>query len=751
MFSASKSGQYGGYQISRSVRTRSSASAYFNRTPASASNRKTWTWSGWVKRGTLGAAQVLMSSDVGTSNTTWLEFGFDAADTFTITSYATDSNTTSAVFRDPSSWYHVVVQFDSTQATAANRCRIYINGVQQTLTGAGFTLNADYGINNNQIHDIGRRNWASGVGRYFDGYLTEINFIDGQALTPSSFGVTNAYGVWSPIKYNGTYGTNGFYLNFADNSSNTATTIGKDSSGNGNNWTPNNISVTSGSTYDSMLDVPTQWGDGGNGRGNYCTMNPLALNSAYTLSNANLTFSWSATTSGQYYLGFTSGVSSGKWYWEITPTDVGVGPNSTFGIRNITDTTYSQLGTAGIFANGYGYVANGNKMDNSGQSAYGASYANNDVLGFALDMDAGTLVFYKNNVSQGTAFTGISGTFLPCINYGAGGAARTGAGSVNLGQRPFTYTPPTGFRALNTQNLPTPTILKGSDYFNIALAAGASIKSTAEALFTSNELVWVKDRANVNNHQLFDSVRGLSNVLQSNTTAAETTYSAPSGNSVGWVWAEGATQGFDIVTFTAQTSGVATVAHSLGVAPSLMILKTRANVAGWFVYHKSIGATKYLAFDTAAATTSSVVWNNTDPTSSVFTMGSGFVNYGTMVAYLFAEVAGFSKFGSYTGNGSADGTFVYLGFRPRFVITKSSSTGGVGFDWSIYDSARNTTNVGGNYLWADLSNAELAADGIDFLSNGFKIRNTSGQSNQSGVTYIFAAFAENPFKYSLAR
>ena len=203
--------------VNNSLRFRSSASAYLNRTLTTPTNNKIWTWSSWVKRGTLGSAQVLLSSDVGTSNTTWLEFGFDAADTFTITAYTTDSNTTSAVFRDPAAWYHVIVAFDSTQATAANRCKIYFNGVQQTLTGAGFTLNAGYGINSAQITGIGYRNWASGVGRYFDGYLTEVNFVDGQQLTPNSFGTFNSYGVWQPITYGGSYGTNGFYLPFNAN------------------------------------------------------------------------------------------------------------------------------------------------------------------------------------------------------------------------------------------------------------------------------------------------------------------------------------------------------------------------------------------------------------------------------------------------------------------------------------------------------------------------------------------------------
>ena len=429
----------GGYSIARSVRIRSSATAYFNRTLTTPTNNKIWTWSSWVKRGTLGSAQVLLSSDVGTSNTTWLEFGFDAADTFTITAYATDSNTTSAVFRDPSAWYHIVVAFDSTQATTANRCKIYVNGVQQTLTGSGFTVNAGYGINSAQVHGIGYRNWSSGVGRYFDGYLTEINFVDGQQLTPSSFGETDSItGVWKPKAYSGTYGTNGFELNFSDNSNNTAATIGKDYSGNGNNWTPNNISVTSGVTYDSMVDSPTV----GSLSSNYCVLNPLDKNtSSITISDGNLKYATSGTNFG---VRGSISVSSGKWYWETTITAVGTG-SLLLGIANATwDLTY-----VGSTSGSYGYFsANGNKGNNTSFSAYGATFTTNDVIGVALDMDSGTLTFYKNNTSQGTAFTGLSGSFFPAFSGQTSDSA-----AVNFGQRPFSYTPPTGFVALNTYNL----------------------------------------------------------------------------------------------------------------------------------------------------------------------------------------------------------------------------------------------------------------------------------------------------------
>ena len=250
----------GGYQISRSVRLRSSASAYLNRTPASASNRKTWTWSAWVKIGSNSDNFIFGGNPSATQRCYIALTSSNNLDLVGVNASSTVLQLrTTAVFRDPSAWYHFVFSIDTTQATAADRAKIYINGSQITaLSIATYpSQNTDLEVNNNSSHVIGVRGTYS-ITNLFDGYLTEINFIDGQALTPSSFGETDTItGSWVAKKYTGSYGTNGFYLNFSDNSAATSTTIGKDYSGNGNNWTPNNISVTAGTTYDSMLDVPS--------------------------------------------------------------------------------------------------------------------------------------------------------------------------------------------------------------------------------------------------------------------------------------------------------------------------------------------------------------------------------------------------------------------------------------------------------------------------------------------------------------
>jgi len=299
--------------------------------------------------------------------------------------------------------------------------------------------------------------------------------------------------------------------------------------------------------------------------------------------------------------------------------------------------------------------------------------------------------------------------------------------------------------------------------------ATTDIKTTSQALYTYY-LEWIKDRANVNNHQLADTVRGNTAILQSNTMAVETTYTAPSGNSVGWVWnantaavtnntgsitsqvSANTTAGFSVCTFAAAASS--TFGHGLGVAPSMVIFRGRTDPTnGWLVYHASLGPTQFIQLSsTGVAGTNATVWNNTAPTSSVVTIGSGatFANYGNCVAYCFAAIAGYSAFGSYTGNGSTDGPFVWTGFLPRFVLFKNTTDGTV--NWFIFDSARNTYNSVNGGLCPSNNGSENVSTALnmDLLSNGFKLRNTNNSQNVSGNVYIYAAFASSPFKNSLA-
>ena len=785
----------GGYQISRSLRFNSADSAFLSRTPASAGNRKTWTWSGWVKRSGLNSLQCLFSSGTtaNASDVVILQFSDaagNAADTLNLFSYPV-SVTTTQVFRDTSAWYHIVWAFDTTQTTASNRSRLYVNGVEVTnLSGTYPAQNTDYGVNaSGVLHNIGRYTYDGA--RYLNGYLADIHFIDGQALTPSSFTEVSATtGQLIPKQYTGSFGTNGFWLKFSDNSAATATTLGKDYSGNSNNWTPNNLSVTAGAGNDSLVDTPTSYGTdtgaGGEVRGNYATLNPLQ--SSATLSNGNLDCS-TTSTSWQANVG-TVFQSSGKWYAEFTVSSIGaggihigiVGPNYLVAAGNYIGNT----------ATSYAYRADGTKFNNATQTSYGASYTTNDVIGVAMDLDAGTLVFYKNGVSQGTAYSGMTGAKAFAVSVGS----TTGTHSVvfNAGQRPFAYTAPSGFKALCDTNLPAPVVAKPNTVMDVALWSGTG--ATQSITFQSGlspDFVWIKARNAVANHVAFDVIRGANKAIYPSLTNAENTYTATltsfnsSGFTLGyddwsgvnqsgrtyvaWAWDAGsstvtntqgsitsqvranASAGFSIVAWTPQ-SGSGTVGHGLNVAPEFIITKDRDAASEWFTYHKSLGAQNYLVLNLTNGITSNSTVFSTIPTSTVFDQGTGFTSgngYGRQICYCFAPVAGYSSFGSYTGNGSANGPFVFTGFRPRWILIKNI---GEATNWWLWDTARNTRNFMDAVLYPDLSSAEFTDSsvfGLDALSNGFKMRNSNTFVNGSAKTYIYAAFAESPFQYARAR
>jgi hypothetical protein len=761
-----------GYNLSRSLRFRSSASAYLSRTPSvAATSNKIFTISFWAKPSLLVPLSYIWFLDCAGQ-----DFGFyyNASYTAAIQQNAgANYITTSQVFRDPAAWYHFVLAVDTTQATAANRIKLYVNGSQVTaFSGAAYPpQNTTFLWNQNgQIQYIGRNSANASI--LYDGYFAEFYSIDGQQLPPSSFGSTNALtGVWQPARYTGTYGTNGFYLPFTDNSGATSTTIGKDFSGNSNNWTPNNISVTAGTTYDSMTDVPTLTSATA---ANFCTLNPLST-TAGTYSNANLRYvgasAWRRTNS-------TAAFNSGKLYWEVklgnapyTPKGSNTSYNAFgFGLSTVfNSTTTSSAVTDAIILGDNGYYKN----FSGAWTDSGLTFISGDVLSVAVDLTANTFTFYRNNSSVVTGTIGVTaGTTLTPIVLSYDGTY--GVMDANFGQRPFTYTPPAGFVALNTYNLPDSTIVKGNTVMDATLYTGngAASQVITNAAGFRPDFVWGKPRSGADQHWLTDAVRGVGSQLNSNSSGIEITnqtttllslnsngYTVGASTNlnrsgftfVGWQWLESASAGFDIVTFTGNGGGQ-TFAHGLGVAPGLMICKSRNNAQDWYVYHSSIGGTGALSLNTTAATATSVnYWSNVTPSSGTFSVGGNFSNGYTYVNYLFAPIAGFSAFGSYTGNGSSDGTFVYLGFRPKFVMMKRTT--GVG-NWFMYDTARSTFNLASVFLYANLSDAEVSdtANGIDMLSNGFKLRVVGNfQPNTSGETFIYAAFAENPFKNALAR
>jgi hypothetical protein len=435
-----------------------------------------------------------------------------------------------------------------------------------------------------------------------------------------------------PIEYTGTYGTNGFYLNFSDNTS--TTTLGEDQAGS-NDWTLNNFSVTAGAGNDSLVDTPTQYGTdtgaGGQVRGNYCTGNPLniATNGTGVLKNGNL--DCDDSSGGASYSRFpgTIGFSSGKWYFEATRTDAsGAGNYIAFGVTNTT----TALGTGVYGGNPTNTGANANEwaLTDRAVACNNTTYTNlnstlsdvaqNDVIQICVDMDTKKIWFGKNNTFVGSPSAGTSETFsnLPTtitpLAY-----TNQGELSLNFGQRPFAYTAPSGFKALVTTNLPEPTVVQGDDYFNTVLYTGTGASLGVTGVGFQPDFTWIKTRSGAVGHIQVDAIRGATKYLQSNNTNAEGTDSnvvasfgsdgftvgsdATTGGSgstyVAWNWNAGGsnatntdgtitstvranpTAGFSIVSYTG-TGANATVGHGLGVAPSMIIIKSGMELAfGW--------------------------------------------------------------------------------------------------------------------------------------------------------------------------
>ena len=760
-------------QIPRSLRFNSADTAYLSWTPGSAGNRKTWTWSGWVKRCKTGQGFRLFGQD---SYPSYTICGFTSGDKLYCVTVGeiVYMRQSIAVYRDTSAWYHVTIVHDTTDATTSNRYRFYVNGsLVATELGEGLynypAQNTDGSVNAALLHHINYFPYG-GASSAGDGYLADIHFIDGQALEPTAFGQFDENGDWQKIPYEGTYGTNGFHLPFTDNSS--AAALGTDTSGNGNTWTVNNISVAAGAGNDSLVDTPTNYGTdtgaGGEVRGNYATFNPIDSpnNTSGALTNGNLDFAGNSAAYSMYR-GTVEIPATGKWFYECQFNGTASSPRgsqsqySAVGVckTNVQVATVVDGNSLWMGDSGFGCNFSGTRTDFAGQAI-----DSGDIVGVAINRDANTFEFFLNGVSIETGTIGVaSGVALSPYAFCYSNIQTTLI--LNFGQRPWAFPAPSGFKALCTQNLPDPTIADPSTVMDVVLDTGANILTAAQgAIGGSADLLWIKDRANANNHQLIDTVRGGTATLQSNTNAAETTYSAPSGSSVAWTWDAGSSTvtnndgtitsqvranpsaGFSIVTYTVSASSQ-TVGHGLGVAPAMSIAKRRNSTGGdWYVRFKGGSFDGYLILNsTAAGTTSANGFTSTTvPCAYLSTSNEEWVLYN------FAPVEGYSAFGSYIGNGSADGPFVYTGFRPRWVLIRG--TGG-GY-WVIKDALRAAEyNPQTGSLYADLSQAEdtVAIVNVDFLSNGFKLRGNYGSVNASATTYIYAAFAEHPLKTSRAR
>ena len=739
-----------------------------NRTPSgTGTSRRIYTLSFWAKPSVSSTVSderyIINAGSYGNDDGIVFKYP-DRTMQFWINGTSTANLKTNRTFEDSSKFYHILVAVDTTQSTASDRVKIYVDGDQITSFSVENYPSQDYDGNwgNAVLTNVGS---SGSPNRYYNGFLAEVNYVDGTALTPDTFGLTDtSTGRWIPKALTGiTYGTNGFRLQFGSSSA-----LGDDTSGN-----ENDFSVTNLVAGDQTTDSPTQ---------NFNTLGSAF--SGVTLSQGNLTVN--TGTSGSYIQAVGQpafGVATGKWYWEVKVTTVGKGlygwkdDGSQGGSQANQGATSASgnlsTGSSGSFSAGSWFI----DMDYDTEVNY-TTVSTNDVLMFAIDLDNGKGYCGKNgtffNSADPANGTGSIGgchranginKFYPCANR----LDTASVGEFNFGQRSFAYTPPTGFLPLQQDNLP----------------------ETAKGV---SGLVWTKNRDRSRSPTLYDSSKGRHLAMFASGNDADTTYTDglqkflaggqqiedndhenQSGDSfVSWNWvANGGTTasngdgsitstvqanttaGFSIVQYTGNATAGATVGHGLSSTPEWFVIKSRSVATNWYVYHKSIGASSGLYFNTnaQAGSGSANAWNQTNPTSSVITLnGSGYGSNNASATYLIYAwhgVDGFSKFGKYVGNSSNDGVFVYLGFRPSFLMLKRYAGGDA--DWMMADSKRWSFNRGvgtsssTNIIVTNSSGAEVTNyANIDFLSNGFKLR-SSVSANLSSGTYAYMAFAEHPF------
>jgi len=815
------------YVIRNSLRFNDNDSAYLRWTPDGAGDDGlAWTLSFWVKRSNITLAQRIVSSQIASGHQQFIDYIAD--DTFRYyaehspTAPDTDTNwTTKAKYRDPSAWMHVIIVWDSANGTADDRLRLYNNGVR-VLPG-DITKNAI--LQNVSTEGLFHTAVATDIGRlysgstYFDGYLAEFVRLDGIAWdeTDGTLGEYDSNKNWVPIDPSElTFGTNGFYLNFAI-APGTGNGAGEDVSGNGNHFTESGLAAN-----DQVTDSPTD--DADNDIGNYATFNPLILPTTY--SNGNLT----AATTGNKGTGISTIAitpdDTGKYAAEFTVGDVGtasligictdelVGTDSSgySYFRGSIGNQYSQNNLNGTIS----YANDGTIVSlGATDSSAPATYTTGDVIRVEVDRAADTIQFFKGGAAQVTIGslsdrTAFGGNYFFCV----GGIANTI--SANFGQQGFAGTPTSGFVGLNTANLPAPALIDSTKHFQVDTFTGTAeelvrtLTDRGDAAFAP-DLIWGTNRTTTGAVHMVDSVRGATKEIESDDYSDEATaaqgvkslnasgytlgtdadYNAESAN-VNWCFKFGGaptadnsagaaatptansvkvngsnhgsattgsipvlrgsantTAAMSAIKFTG-TGANGTIDHFLGVVPEFILVKTLANGSGgnsWRCYHA--GAASDAQTDALqlngliAAADDSIFWNDTAPTSALFSVGSSsevHTDGNPSIAYCFANVENYSKIGAFEGNGNVNGAFVHCGFRPTFILVKSADSTS---EWDVYDSKRDGYNPDNDALSISTPLAETTANDIDILSNGFKCRIATDPN--VAETYVYMAIAEHPF------
>jgi hypothetical protein len=807
---AGASGVTAGYTIDNSIWF-DGANDWMTLTFGTPTNAIKWTHSCWLKVSGVAPSNEAsyFEANVDGSNTARMWFGTDLK--WKWTSYESGglaAANTDAVYRDPSAWSNFVTVYDSAQGTQANRLKLFKDGVAVSLTqGTAIGASETSLVNTAVNHSIGAR--STDDNNEYEGYMAEVVFQDGQASTDATeFGEFDDNGNWVPVSPAGlTFGDNGFWLDFAV-APGTGNGAGTDVSGNANHWT--DVSLT---TANMTSDSPTD--DADNDVGNYCVLN--AINNRFgsaTLSNGNLDIVGDSSSSGNACPA-TMAPPSGKFAFEIISTSSlknwgGGLINEDFDYSDLTEQAANQW--SAVHKNGEAAVDNYEDNATGTVWTHGASggfdfAADSIVIAFDVDAGKGWFGIWDNSADAmiwadnalGTTGDPGAGTNNPWtldapsytpIVWGADESPYLA--TVNFGATTMRATLPTGFKRLNTANLPAPAIKDPSKYFQADAFTGTGSElvrtlTDAEGGAVKPDLVWIKDRDTVVEYVLTNSVGGATYELNSDSENAETSvaqglksfdssgytlgtdgnYNTSSSLNVAWCWvgsggagssntdgsintsstSVSTTSGFSVGEYTG-TGSAATVGHGLGATPEFYFVKNHDANRGWYTYHASNTAapeTDHLVLDTNAVTyDDATVWNDTAPTSSVVSIGtSSHVNESGKVITLFAFVGieSYSKFGSYEGNYNADGTFVWCGFRPAYILIKNIDAND---EWVVFDTARSPYNQTNSVLRPDTSSVEDTGNNMDILSNGFKLRTNSGSTNTAN-TFVFAAFAEFPF------
>ena len=769
--------------IDQSLRFDHAGSTYLTFDPASDGDLTEWTFSTWFKRTGADARMIFGQGTSGSNNRDIIYI--EATGELQVASYGGSyvfQFVTDRTFNDSAAWYHLVVAYDSSQATDTDRVKIWVNGLRIT----NFSTNTKPNLNDPCAHfNSGSPQY---IGRYIDqgthwnGYQAETHWIDGTAYAATDFGAYNADGIWTPITPSVTYGTNGWHIDYSSASYTSGTPDTFADQANSNDFSAYGFD----SAEDIVPDTPTN---------QFPVLDSNRKPAHVTLTEGNLVST--VSTAGWETFKSAIGFEKGKWYWEIKLADdgrqfVGVMHEPSDAV-DIADVYYRTTGLWTVYYNGDMYLNTGAYVNN------GNTFGTDDIMSIAFDADTGQFWLGENGTwyNSGDPASGTNELFIipttermfptGSVYYTASrqrwnfGADATFAGDDTGSAGPYSddnsvgefyYAPPTGFLALCENNL--------IQYDDNPLE--------------SPDWVWIKNREQADSHHLYDSVRGATESLHSDSTAAEVT--EPDGltsfnkngfvigselqvntsgeDYVAWTWKAGGTgvsntdgsinsqvsantdAGFSIVSYTG-TGSQATVGHGLSEAPEMVIIKQRSGSETWVVGHESLGwANVCLDLSSNAASSGAkYVWGNPTgqtPTTTTFGIGTDNDvnnNTSTYIAYCFHSVDQYSKVGSYVGNGSADGPFVYTGFRPKWVMIKNAGTSST--NWLVMDSERSTYNLVEDTLVPNGAGAETTETDIDFLSNGFKLRIGDNTNNRSGFTLIYLAFAEQPFKYSNAR